>query len=111
MGLLDVVIFQSSGLILAGVGLAAAGFGARYLLRNQAALKKGLEAIPGGVFDKYHRGGFEPKMTRREAAMILGLPATAKANRIKEAHKRIMIANHPDRGWSIRIIDTFFSIL
>ncbi|KHJ99189.1 DnaJ domain protein [Oesophagostomum dentatum] len=51
-------------------------------------------------FDKYHRGGFEPKMTRREAAMILGLPATAKPNRIKEAHKRIMIANHPDRGGS-----------
>lgn len=49
-------------------------------------------------FEKYHRGGFEPKMTRREAAMILGLPATAKPNRIKEAHKRIMIANHPDRG-------------
>ncbi|EYC43512.1 hypothetical protein Y032_0491g2399 [Ancylostoma ceylanicum] len=51
-------------------------------------------------FEKYHRGGFEPKMTRREAAMILGLPATAKPNRIKEAHKRIMIANHPDRGGS-----------
>ncbi|RCN44247.1 DnaJ domain protein [Ancylostoma caninum] len=83
-----------------GLGLAAAGFGARYMLRNQALIKKGLEAIPGGVFEKYHRGGFEPKMTRREAAMILGLPATAKPNRIKEAHKRIMIANHPDRGGS-----------
>ncbi|KAK6750901.1 hypothetical protein RB195_002707 [Necator americanus] len=91
---------MSGGLILAGVGLAAAGFGARYLLRNQALIKKGLEALPGGVFDKYHRGGFEPKMTRREAAMILGVPATAKPNRIKDAHKRIMIANHPDRGGS-----------
>ncbi|KAK5986997.1 hypothetical protein GCK32_021788, partial [Trichostrongylus colubriformis] len=40
---------MSSGLILAGVGLAAVGFGARYLMRNQAVLKKGLEAIPGGV--------------------------------------------------------------
>ncbi|ETN69479.1 hypothetical protein NECAME_15271 [Necator americanus] len=39
---------QSGGLILAGVGLAAAGFGARYLLRNQALIKKGLEALPGG---------------------------------------------------------------
>ncbi|XGW26305.1 hypothetical protein V3C99_007152 [Haemonchus contortus] len=91
---------MSSGLILAGVGLATIGFGARYLMRNQAIIKKGLEALPGGVFDKYHRGGFEPKMTRREAAMILGLPVTAKPNRIKEAHKRIMIVNHPDRGGS-----------
>ena len=37
-------------------------------------------------------------MTRREAALILGVPPTAKPNKIKEAHKRIMIANHPDRG-------------
>ncbi|KAK6018912.1 hypothetical protein OSTOST_15473, partial [Ostertagia ostertagi] len=40
---------MSSGLILAGVGLAAVGFGARYLVRNQALIKKGLEALPGGV--------------------------------------------------------------
>lgn len=37
---------MSSGLIVAGLGLAAAGFGARYVLRNQALIKKGLEAIP-----------------------------------------------------------------
>lgn len=49
-------------------------------------------------FSKYHRGGFEPKMSRKEAAMILGIPLNAKPNKIKEAHKRIMIANHPDRG-------------
>ncbi|VDO85057.1 unnamed protein product [Heligmosomoides polygyrus] len=85
---------------LAGVGLVAAGFGAWYLLRNQTVLKKGLEAIPGRVFDKYHRGGFESKMTRREEAVTLGLPATAKPNRTKEAHKRIMIAIHPDQGGS-----------
>lgn len=37
-------------------------------------------------------------MTRREAAMVLGVPPTAKPIKIKEAHKRIMIANHPDKG-------------
>lgn len=37
-------------------------------------------------------------MSRKEAAMILGIPLNAKPNKIKEAHKRIMIANHPDRG-------------
>ncbi|CAJ0929094.1 unnamed protein product, partial [Mesorhabditis belari] len=95
-------IAMTGGLIMAGVAIAAAGFGARILLRNQNAIKKGFEKIPiaGEVFDKYHRGGFESKMSRREAAMILGVQATAKPNKIKEAHKRIMIVNHPDRGGS-----------
>lgn len=34
---------------MAGLAMAGAAFGARYLLRNQAVLKKGLEAIPGGI--------------------------------------------------------------
>jgi hypothetical protein len=46
------------------------------------------------------QGGFLPEMTRREAAMILGLRESAPEERIKDAHKRIMIANHPDTGES-----------
>uniref|UniRef100_A0A915B5U7 DnaJ homolog subfamily C member 21 n=1 Tax=Parascaris univalens TaxID=6257 RepID=A0A915B5U7_PARUN len=91
---------MSSQLILAGVTIAAASFAGRYLLRNRMLLRKAVEALPGDAFSKYYRGGFEAKMSRREAAMILGVPPTAKPNRIKEAHKRIMIANHPDRGGS-----------
>ena len=49
---------------------------------------------------QYYRGGFEPKMTRREAALILGISPNANKLKIKEAHKRIMIINHPDRGGS-----------
>lgn len=37
-------------------------------------------------------------MTRREAALILGLRESAAEERVKEAHRRIMIANHPDSG-------------
>uniref|UniRef100_A0A914SG63 DnaJ homolog subfamily C member 21 n=1 Tax=Parascaris equorum TaxID=6256 RepID=A0A914SG63_PAREQ len=92
---------QSSQLILAGVTIAAASFAGRYLLRNRMLLRKAVEALPGDAFSKYYRGGFEAKMSRREAAMILGVPPTAKPNRIKEAHKRIMIANHPDREYSM----------
>lgn len=32
--------------------------------------------------------------------MILGLREGAQKDAIKEAHRRIMIANHPDRGGS-----------
>ncbi|GMT00560.1 hypothetical protein PENTCL1PPCAC_22734 [Pristionchus entomophagus] len=78
--------------------MAGAAFGARSILRNQAALKKGLEKIP--VFEKYHRGGFEDKMSKREAALILGITPNVKTSKLKEAHKKIMIANHPDRGGS-----------
>lgn len=39
-------------------------------------------------------------MTRREAALILGIREHAKEDIIKEAHRKIMIANHPDAGES-----------
>lgn len=51
-------------------------------------------------FTYYYRGGFEPKMTKREAALILGVREYARPEQIKDAHRRIMIANHPDRGGS-----------
>ncbi|KAF6772320.1 hypothetical protein AHF37_08981 [Paragonimus kellicotti] len=39
-------------------------------------------------------------MSRREAALILGVSQQTSKNRIREAHKRIMLLNHPDRGGS-----------
>ena len=47
---------------------------------------------------RYFKGGFEPKMTRREASLILSVSPGAPSKKIKEAHKRIMLLNHPDRG-------------
>lgn len=49
---------------------------------------------------KYYKGGFDPKMSKREAALILGVSPTVNKTRLKEAHKRIMLLNHPDRGGS-----------
>ena len=66
---------------------------------------------------KYHKGGFEPKMTKREAALILGVSPNANVKRvsfvptetfyrnsllfqIRDSHKKVMILNHPDRGGS-----------
>jgi DnaJ family protein C protein 19 len=64
-----------SGIILAGVALAAAGFTGRYVMRNRHLLKKTMSAFPlndSGMFSKYYRGGFEQNMTRSEASLILG---------------------------------------
>lgn len=49
---------------------------------------------------KYYKGGFDAKMDKREAALILGVSPMAPKIKIKEAHKRIMLINHPDRGGS-----------
>lgn len=37
-------------------------------------------------------------MSRREAGLILGISPSANTKKVKEAHKRIMILNHPDKG-------------
>jgi len=73
---------------------------------------------------RFYEGGFEDKMTRREAALILGVRyvlgtgctfkgetsfhrlrvrsdrESASPQRIKEAHRRILMLNHPDTGGS-----------
>lgn len=53
-----------------------------------------------GVGSKYYEGGFEDKMTRREAALILGVRESSTSKRIKEAHRKLLILNHPDTGGS-----------
>ena len=49
---------------------------------------------------KYHKGGFDGKMGKREAALILGVSPTANVKKVRDAHKKLMILNHPDRGGS-----------
>ena len=39
-------------------------------------------------------------MNRVQALEILGLDANADKTNIREAHRRLMLANHPDRGGS-----------
>ncbi|XP_016374819.1 dnaJ homolog subfamily C member 15-like [Sinocyclocheilus rhinocerous] len=53
-------------------------------------------------FSAYYKGGFEQKMTRREASFILGISAVPTSTKAKvlEAHRRIMVLNHPDKGGS-----------
>ena len=52
------------------------------------------------VGTKYYEGGFEETMTRKEAALILGVRESSSAARIKEAHRKLLILNHPDTGGS-----------
>ncbi|XP_066262062.1 mitochondrial import inner membrane translocase subunit TIM14-like [Euwallacea similis] len=97
-----------NGIILTGLGLAAMGFGARYVLRQLPnATKTFTEAMKNlpkfeesAANSKYYKGGFDQKMNRREAALILGVSPSANKSKVKNAFKKVMTANHPDKGGS-----------
>ncbi|KAI6216181.1 Mitochondrial import inner membrane translocase subunit TIM14 [Aphelenchoides fujianensis] len=91
---------ESSSFIAVCAACGAAAFGARYLMRNPVLRQNFKKIISEMAASPYAHGGFEAKMTRSEAARILGVAASAKPQRIKEAHKKLMIVNHPDRGGS-----------
>lgn len=67
---------MSSGLILAGLGMAAIGIAGRIAVRTmpQAVqnMEQALKTMPAKLDSaawansKYYKGGFEPKMTKRE---------------------------------------------
>ncbi|KAI9596775.1 hypothetical protein BDF19DRAFT_436757 [Syncephalis fuscata] len=84
--------------IAIGVGVTAAALGIRYAMRNFQQLPK----VAGSQnMKKFYKGGFDDKMNRREALLILGLRETGLSkDKIKVAHRRIMLLNHPDRGGS-----------
>ncbi|CAO2200690.1 unnamed protein product, partial [Urochloa humidicola] len=83
--------------LVAGLAVAAAALAGRYSIQAWHAYKA-RPIVPR--MRKFYEGGFQPTMTRREAALILGVRETVNAEKIKEAHKRVMVANHPDAGGS-----------
>jgi len=52
------------------------------------------------VVGRYYKGPFEDPMTRREAALILGVREVADEKKIMETHRKLMFLNHPDNGGS-----------
>uniref|UniRef100_A0A8C6BBB1 Mitochondrial import inner membrane translocase subunit TIM14 n=1 Tax=Monodon monoceros TaxID=40151 RepID=A0A8C6BBB1_MONMO len=89
------MVAGTSTAVTAGLTIAAAGFAGRYAL--QAMKHYGASSKTNGG---YYRGGFEPQMTKWEAALILGVSPTANKGKIRGAHRRIMLLNHPEKGGS-----------
>ncbi|KDO33334.1 hypothetical protein SPRG_02142 [Saprolegnia parasitica CBS 223.65] len=114
---------QDSLAIVGGAGVAVAALSAKYLLQsyqeykaNKAAAAteapagknegKAAASERGSFFNfnmsyrNFYDGPFEDKMTRREAALILGVRENASPDRIRNAHRKLLISNHPDTGGS-----------
>ncbi|XP_059463370.1 mitochondrial import inner membrane translocase subunit TIM14-2 [Corylus avellana] len=83
--------------LLAGLAVAAAAYAGKYSVQAWQAFKA---RPPRPRMRKFYDGGFQPTMTRREAALILGIRESVAAEKVKEAHRRVMVANHPDAGGS-----------
>ncbi|XP_075995059.1 dnaJ homolog subfamily C member 15 [Genypterus blacodes] len=92
-------------LIAVGLSVAAAGFAGRYAFQLWKplgqVLSESVRKMPSAAFSSsFYKGGFEQKMSKREASLVLGIsPASTKA-KVREAHRRIMVLNHPDKGGS-----------
>ncbi|KAK3191086.1 mitochondrial import inner membrane translocase subunit TIM14 [Lecanicillium sp. MT-2017a] len=55
----------------------------------------------GAMGKAFYKGGFEQKMTKKEASLILSLSErTLTKDKVRKAHRTIMLLNHPDRGGS-----------
>ncbi|KAK1226227.1 mitochondrial import inner membrane translocase subunit TIM14 [Marasmius sp. AFHP31] len=77
--------------VVVGVGAIAAALVGRHLLRQAGK----------GAAEQWAKGGFKAKMDRKEALAILGLKDGPQVRlKLKDAHRQIMLANHPDRGGS-----------
>lgn len=90
--------FQSS-LAAAGIGLAVVGFAGRYMIRQMPQMTQkmadAMQSLP--KFDaeslassKYYKGGFDSKMNKREASLILGVSPSAS---------KIKVVNYKYRGF------------
>ncbi|KAG7094920.1 hypothetical protein E1B28_005726 [Marasmius oreades] len=77
--------------VIVGVGAIAAALAGRHFLRQ----------VGKGAAEQWVKGGFKAKMDRTEALAILGLKDGPQLRvKLKDAHRQIMLANHPDRGGS-----------
>jgi len=62
--------------MLAGIGIVGVAVGARVIMGSLKHIQKTATQLPKSpVFTNFYRGGFEPKMSRREAGLILGTPS------------------------------------
>nr|XP_043639253.1 mitochondrial import inner membrane translocase subunit TIM14-3-like [Erigeron canadensis] len=92
-----------TSVFVAGLAVATGATAARYGIVAWNSMKSGAfsKLFKGGLERQFYKGGFEPHMTRREAALILGIRESRATDKIiRDAYRKVMVANHPDAGGS-----------
>lgn len=80
-----------------GAGVAVAAFLGR---AGFVALRRSRGGV-GAMGKAFYKGGFEPRMTKKEASLILSLnERSLSKDKVRKAHRTLMLLNHPDRGGS-----------
>jgi DnaJ family protein C protein 19 len=82
-----------------GIGIATAAFLGRAGL---VALRRWRDPSAINALGRpFYKGGFEQKMTKREASLILEMnERTMNKEKLRKRHREMMLLNHPDRGGS-----------
>jgi hypothetical protein len=98
---------KSVGVAIASLGFGFMALGSKYIVsafRAGSSAAKTVEDAPPPidmtVKPQYYEGGFEDKMTKREAALILGCREAASKEQIMERYRVLIRLNHPDMGGS-----------
>ena len=81
--------------LFAGLGIAALAMTGRAALLTVESWRNAPPSLR-----RFYEGGFEPEMSKREAALIIGVREAAAKDKVLAAHRRVMVANHPDAGGS-----------
>ncbi|ROV98430.1 hypothetical protein VMCG_07122 [Cytospora schulzeri] len=80
-----------------GGGIAAAAFLGRAATIAWRRSRGGV----GAMGQAFYKGGFEQRMSKKEASLILQLKEGALTReKVRKAHRNLMLLNHPDRGGS-----------
>lgn len=85
-----------------GALLARTGY--RFAVRNNIALPN-MPAVSMTWLTRRGLEGFEQPMSNKEARKILNISAASAfgKDKIRESHRKLLLANHPDRGGSTYI--------
>jgi len=99
-----------TSILVGSLAVAGVAFGtkaaiqafSRYQARKSfdAAQFKNVPPREAALLHQYSSHGFQHKMTRDEAVLVLGLERNSPRERVKNAHRDLMLINHPDRGGS-----------
>lgn len=81
------------GLMIEGVAMMRKRFPSMLIIKKSKM----------GEVGKWYKGGFMKKMTKHEACLILNVLGSVSGKELREAHKRLMVLNHPDNGGSTYI--------